>query len=255
MRRRRVRTGSGVAATGLVLLLQGLTSVPALAAHRDFLHSGGPPDNRIVMLFNVFLILGSLILAGVAIALLTACVRFRRRHPDEMPAQVHGIARLEFAWTVGPFILLASLFVLSLAQVGYLRGGPARNSAQGRQGVNIEVIGRQFYWTFVYANRHESLRTLYVPAGRPVYLVTESLDVIHGFWVPQAGAKIDALPGIVNHAFVEVSRPGTYNGQCYELCGVGHAQMLITMTALPPAQYRRVIAKLPPASGVPDLLR
>ncbi len=233
-----------------------LASPSALAAyHSDFLQSGGPPDNRIVMLFWVFVGCGSAVLLLVAVLVGIVCVRFRRRRADEMPKQVHGVARLEVAWTVGPMILLATLFGLTLAQVGYLRHGPPPNSAAGRSAVPIEVIGRQFYWTFVYGNGHESLRTMYIPAGTPVTLATESLDVIHGFWVPQIGAKIDALPGIVNHAFVEASRPGTFNGQCYELCGVGHALMLITVKALPPAQYRATIAKLPPATGLPKLIR
>jgi len=249
-----VRTGRRAAGAGVGLMVLALASPPAFAAHRDFLHSAGPPDNRIVMLFDVFLGLGTAILIGVTIAVLTVCVRFRRRHPDEMPRQVHGVARLEAAWTLGPFVLLAALYVFSIAQVSYLRHGPARDTAAGRQGVNVEVIGRQFYWTFVYGDGHESLRTLYVPAGRPVYLVTKSLDVIHGFSVPELGARIDALPGIVNHAFIEAGRPGTYNGQCYELCGVGHAQMLITVKALPRARYEQVIAKLPAATGLPKLL-
>ncbi|HUY62102.1 MAG TPA: cytochrome c oxidase subunit II [Candidatus Dormibacteraeota bacterium] len=226
-----------------------LVPATACAASPVFLNPGGPPDSRIVMIWNVFLVVAVVVLVGVGGAIVYAAIRFRRRSPDEMPPQVHGIVRLEVAWTVGPAILLLGLFGLNVVNVQYLRHGPNPASAAGRRGVDIGVVGRQFSWTFDYPNGKASIATLTIPVGVPIYLHTRSLDVIHGFWVPQLGAKIDALPGIVNHAFIEASRPGTYRGQCYEFCGVGHDQMLITVKAVSMAQYRATIARLPSAAS------
>ena len=75
-------------------------------------------------------------------------------------------------------------------------------------------------------------------------MTTISKDVIHGFWVPALGAKIDALPGITNRAFIEASQTGTFQGQCYEFCGVGHDTMLITVKVVSMAQYKSYIGRL-----------
>ncbi|MGH9448687.1 MAG: cytochrome c oxidase subunit II, partial [Terriglobia bacterium] len=121
--------------------------------------------------------------------------------------------------------------------VGYLRNGPNPATPAGRNPVHITVIGQQFEWTFIYPNHKQSIGTLEIPVNSPILLTLSSKDVIHGFWVPQMGAKIDALPGIINHAFIEAGTKGTYDGQCYEFCGVGHYSMLITVKAVSMAQY------------------
>jgi cytochrome c oxidase subunit 2 len=83
-----------------------------------------------------------------------------------------------------------------------------------------------------------------IPVNTPIDLTTISKDVIHGFWVPALGAKIDALPGITNHAFIEASETGTFQGQCYEFCGVGHDTMLITVKVVSLAQYKSYLGSL-----------
>jgi heme/copper-type cytochrome/quinol oxidase subunit 2 len=125
-----------------------------------------------------------------------------------------------------------------------LRHGPNPASPAARQEIHVKVVGRQFYWTFYYPNGKYSVRTLEIPVNVPIEISTESLDVIHGFWVPQLGAKIDALPGIVNHAFIEGNKIGTYGGQCYEFCGLGHDQMLITVKVVTMAQYQSYVQHL-----------
>ena len=241
---RAVRLGKAAIALGVVTLAVAAAPVPVLAGNTNFLNGGGPPVDTIDMLFWVFVACASVILIGVGGAILYAAIRFRRRDPEEMPRQIHGHNRLELAWTVGPLVLLAALFVLNVVNVGYLRHGPSPASAAARQEIHIRVIGRQFYWTFDYPGGKSSLRTLVIPVNTPIELSTESLDVIHGFWVPNLGAKIDALPGIVNHAFIEANRTGTFGGQCYEFCGVGHDQMLITVKVVSMSQYQSYLQHL-----------
>ena len=229
---------------GLGVAAAATAALPVWARNTNFLNGGGPSVDTIDILFWVFTAVSLVVLLGVGGGIVYAAVHFRRRSPEEMPRQVHGNNRVELAWTIGPLVVLAVLFVLTLVNVSYLRHGPNPASPAARQELHVKVIGRQFYWTFYYPNGKYSLRTLEIPVNVPVEISTESLDVIHGFWVPQLGAKIDALPGIVNHAFIEGNRIGTYGGQCYEFCGVGHDQMLITVKVVTMAQYQSYVQHL-----------
>ncbi|HUY09335.1 MAG TPA: cytochrome c oxidase subunit II [Candidatus Dormibacteraeota bacterium] len=237
--------GKLLAATSLGILSAGiLTFSPALAANTNFLNPGGPPARTIDMLFYVFLVCSIVVLLGVGGAILYACFRFRRRSDDEMPAQVRGNKRLERAWIAGPAVLLFALFILNVVNVGYLRSGPSAATTAGRDPVAIHVTGQQFYWTFTYPDGKSSIRTMEIPVNTPIGLTTTSKDVIHGFWVPALGAKIDALPGITNHAFIEASETGIFQGQCYEFCGVGHDTMLITVKVVSMTQYQSYLGSL-----------
>src|SRR5439155_3110210 len=62
-------------------------------------------------------------------------------------------------------------------------------------------------------------------------------DVIHSFWVPDLGGKIDANPGLTNRTSFTADRPGVFRGVCAELCGIGHASMLFTVTAMEPSEF------------------
>jgi cytochrome c oxidase subunit 2 len=77
-----------------------------------------------------------------------------------------------------------------------------------------------------------------VPVGATVTLDITADDVAHSWWIPALGGKMDALPGYTNHTWFKITKPGTYTGQCAELCGRNHANMLARVTALPYAQYK-----------------
>ena len=88
-----------------------------------------------------------------------------------------------------------------------------------------EATGHQWYWTFRQPGTSGVLATrdvLHIPAGRPVDVRIASADVIHSFWVPRLGGKMDAIPGQVNVLRIEASKPGTYHGLCAEFCGLNH---------------------------------
>ena len=83
---------------------------------------------------------------------------------------------------------------------------------------------------------------LVLPVGTKIRFVITSDDVIHAWWVPALGWKQDAIPGIVNEAWTEISRPGVYRGQCAELCGKDHGFMPIVVKAVPRAEFRDWLA-------------
>src|SRR5690606_22709492 len=78
---------------------------------------------------------------------------------------------------------------------------------------------------------------LYIPVGKKVRFLVTAADVIHAWWVPDLAVKRDAIPGYVNEAWTYVEEPGTYRGQCAELCGKDHAFMPIVVQAVEQAEY------------------
>src|SRR5438046_8771592 len=77
----------------------------------------------------------------------------------------------------------------------------------------------------------QSGEQLDIPVGQKIKLELTAKDVIHSFWVPNLGGKKDAVPGHVTSLWIQADQPGTYKGQCFEFCGDGHADMLITIVA------------------------
>ncbi|KKO49193.1 hypothetical protein VT06_08085 [Arsukibacterium sp. MJ3] len=104
--------------------------------------------------------------------------------------------------------------------------------------VYIKVTGHQWYWQIEYPGYERQLTDeLHIPVNTPVHLHLTSADVIHSFWVPRLGVKLDMLPGRTNVLRLEASEPGIYRGQCAEYCGLGHAHMQFTVTAHEPVKF------------------
>jgi cytochrome c oxidase subunit 2 len=149
--------------------------------------------------------------------------------------QVHGQTRLEMIWTVIPVIILAVIAAVVFAFLPKIANAPASTNP-----IHITVEGHQFYWQFDYTdspNEARSVNTLYVPVGAVVDLKVIATDVIHSWWIPALGGKIQAIPGRVNHTWFMAEKAGTYPGQCAELCGVYHASMLGRVVAESQAEY------------------
>lgn len=101
----------------------------------------------------------------------------------------------------------------------------------------VAVDARQWQWTFRYlddagATRATTIDTLVLPRGRMVEFHVRSEDVIHGFWIPRLGGKIDAIPGRVNRLRLRADRTGAIRGQCAEFCGLEHAHMAFDVRVL-----------------------
>lgn len=98
----------------------------------------------------------------------------------------------------------------------------------------IEAHARQWQWEFRYLDESGSPSTtdvLHIPVGRPIDIVATSQDVIHSFWVPRLGGKIDATPGHAARIRIIADRPGHYGGVCAEYCGTGHSGMRFRVEA------------------------
>jgi cytochrome c oxidase subunit 2 len=176
--------------------------------------------------------------------------RRQKRNRFEDAAQVHGATRLELAWTAGPVVVLFLIAAFVFIELPGIKDVP--EAAAGEEELEIDVVGRQFYWQYEYPNGVIAVDTLRAPVGAPVRLrvTAPDSDVIHSWWIPALGGKIDAIPGVTNETWFEAENEGTYNGQCAELCGLEHAQMLASVEVVSRAEFDAWLA-----SGNEDLGR
>ena len=144
------------------------------------------------------------------------------RVPDDDDADgppIHGHTGLEILWTAVPAILVTAIGIVSAVVL-------ARNGEAGNRPLEVQAIGQQFAWKFVYSD-YDDLASgeLVLPVGRETRFTMTSVDVIHSFWVPNFGQKMDAVPGIETTILVTPDRTGEFAVVCAELCGLGHATM------------------------------
>ena len=121
------------------------------------------------------------------------------------------------------------------------------------RGPRIEVIGEQWWWRVAYAGATPiaSANEITIPVGRPVEFVLKAADVIHSFWVPSLGGKVDMIPGRTTRLRLTAERAGVYRGQCAEYCGGPHALMAFEVVALPSADYDAWLAREAAPAAVP----
>jgi len=227
--------------------------------------SGGSSNaDQIDSLYKITLVIALVIFALVEAALLYALIKFRARK-GAVPALIRGNTRLEVGWTVGAAVVLLALAIVTFAKLSSIQN-PPNSSAEGDKlaggggllyasserklppdgkSLNIKVIGRQYIWQYVYPGASEpdglgapySYEEMVVPTHTTVTLDIVSSDVVHSWWVPKLGGKFQAVPGYHNYTWFKVEKPGIYRGQCAALCGRGHARMIATVKAVPPAQF------------------
>ncbi len=141
---------------------------------------------------------------------------------------------------VMPVMVLAALLVFALTRGEGLLAHPRSEGL-----VRVSAEGQRWQWVFRYpgtAFEGETRDVLHVPAGRPVDVEIVSADVIHSFWVPRLGGKMDAIPGHTNTLRIEADEEGTYGGICSEYCGFGHAVMNFSVIAHAPEAYEALLA-------------
>jgi cytochrome c oxidase subunit 2 len=144
-------------------------------------------------------------------------------------------------WVLGggvafPVVVLTALLAWSTARTpGWMERPPPGALVVG-------ITAHMWWWEMRYrdpASGQEVVlaNELHLPAGRPVWLGLSSPNVIHSFWVPALGGKMDMVPGRVDHLMVQVDQPGSWRGQCAEYCGEQHARMALHVVAHPPAEF------------------
>ncbi len=178
-------------------------------------------------------------------ALLYFIVRYRRRRRPrtEYGAQVHGNTNLELAWTVGPALILVAIGAFVFYKLPAIQNVPSANAAGGR--LDVQVKGYRYYWNFTYPNGVIAVDNLRAPVGQNVRLEITSapFEVIHSWWIPALGGKLDAIPGVTNDTWFRAQDPGVYRGQCAEFCGIQHAAMTAQVEAMPRGEFKSWLAE------------
>jgi len=190
------------------------------------------------------LIVGAAAIAMLTLGLAAGALRRRRR-------------AIPIAWwTIGGGIVFPALVVVPLLVYGIART-PHAGSSVTKDALVVTVIGRMWWWEIRYVDpgSGRTIRVaneLRVPVGRPVRLALASSDVIHSFWVPELGGKVDMVPGRVGRLGFTVERAGTYRGQCAEFCGEQHAKMALHVVAEAPDAFEQWLAGQAADAQAPD---
>jgi cytochrome c oxidase subunit 2 len=252
-----------------LLAAVGASLIAAPAAMAGFIspeHGGSPNADRIHTLYMLTLVVGIIVFIGVEGVLAYTLIKFRARK-GAVAAQIHGNTRLEIGWTIGAAVILVILAVVTFAALPGIRDpensdasaaaltfpvvshGEKKVPSDGRS-LDIDVTGQQYIWRYRYpdgddnaSNDAFSYTEMVVPVGVTVTLNIRAIDVAHSWWIPKLGGKMDAVPGYTNYAWFKISKPGIYKGQCAELCGRNHANMVAQVRAVSPDEYTAWIAK------------
>ncbi|HET7676034.1 MAG TPA: cytochrome c oxidase subunit II [Gammaproteobacteria bacterium] len=227
-------------------------------------------------------------MVGIAVVVFGAMlisIIFHRKSRGAVAANFHENIWIEMAWTAAPFIILIALAVPAVSVL-------VKMEDYSKADMSIKVTGYQWMWNYDYVDNGISFYSklaedtntarqldskvspfsvphylrdvdhpLVVPTGEKIRLLITSGDVIHSWWVPDFGGKTDAIPGYVNQMWIKVEKPGTYRGQCAELCGRDHAFMPIVVVAKTPEDFRKWVKaegghlKAGPQSGAATMNR
>ncbi len=199
------------------------------------LSPASPYARDIGHLFWITFWISMVILLFVSAFVIFNLVRFRDRGEGGLPPQTHGNTVVEVTWTVVPLVILIVLFVLTVQTMAAV--SPSTKTTANA--LNVDVVAHQWWWEFRYPDGDVvTANELHIPVGRTIHLTLTSADVIHDFWVPELGRKMDAVPGHPNTMIIQADRPGTYLGTCAEYCGTDHAWMRIRVVAQTPDAYQ-----------------
>lgn len=246
-----------LAATGLTLW-----TTAALAAPHDWglnmQDAASPSAERIHQFHNMMLYIITAITIFVLALLIWVVIRYNKR-ANPVPQQFSHNVLIEVIWTVIPVLILLVIVVPSFRLLYYV-------DRTEKPEMTLKVTGYQWYWGYEYPDngginfqsymipdknidtskgQQRLLSTdnpVVLPVDTNIQILTTASDVIHSLAVPPLGLKLDAIPGRLNETWVKITKPGTYYGQCSELCGKDHAYMPIEIHAVSKDEFQAWVA-------------
>ncbi|HEV2189162.1 MAG TPA: cytochrome c oxidase subunit II [Stellaceae bacterium] len=225
-----------------------------------------PVTERIHQFHNELLIIIFAISLLVFGLLLFIMLRFNARsHP--VPSRTTHNTLIEVLWTIGPVLVLVMIAIPSFKLMYYMDRVPDSK-------MTIKITGHQWYWEYTYPdNGNFSFNSnviadkdlkpgdkrlldvdnpLVIPVGTTIRLQVAGTDVIHSWFVPSFGVQEYAVVGRLNEAWVNVNQPGTYYGECNQICGVNHAMMPIKVVVMNQPDFDKWVAQAKTAFAAPN---
>ena len=197
---------------------------------------------------------------GVFTVMFTSIV-LHRKSKGHKAAKFSHSTKAEIIWTIIPVLILVVMAVPATTAL-------VRMEDSSGAEMTVKITGFQWRWKYEYLDQDISFisslalssntarqldsgvapesvdnylldvdNPLVLPVGKKIKFLITADDVIHSWWVPALGWKRDAIPGFVNEAWTNIEKPGTYRGQCAELCGKDHGFMPIVVIALPEDEF------------------
>lgn len=267
-----MRLNRHLLSTTLLMLAASAAAFAETKLHGGVIHPGGFPSPagfiaaEVADIYNIIFIIISIVAVVVALPILYILWRFRREKVAKPATFTHHLG-IELLWTIIPAIICIYITYISFMGMATLRTMP-------EDGINVEAVAYQFGWDFYYPDASEngthvavaeatkadpeislsglerSTKELVVPIGVPIKLHVTAADVIHAFFAPALGVKVDAVPGRINYLWFQADKPGSWLGQCAELCGSAHSEMFFRVKAVPMDEFKAYIKERRVAAGL-----
>ena len=248
----------------LTILGAWVASQPIFAA-ADFwqlnMYEGVTPISRDAYYLHMVCMAVCAIIGIVVLGVMIYSMIHHRKSKGYKAATFHDNPRLEIVWSLIPFLILVGLAVPATRVL--IRMDDTRQSE-----ITVKVVGYQWRWQYEYLDQGISFfstlstpfaqiqnkeeksewyllevdKPLVLPVNKKIRFLVTSNDVVHSWWVPELGIKRDAIPGFMYEAWATIQKPGTYRGQCAELCGVNHGFMPIVVEAVSQEDFDKWVA-------------
>ena len=195
---------------------------------QSMLHPSSDQAHSIYRLFNRFNIAAFSMLALVIVLTVYICIKYRVRKGEERtPAQFKGNNKVEALMIGVPALLLLYFFYHTIATMKAVEP-----NMRGNTQPDVIITGHQFWWEVYYPQTGViTANEVHLPVGKRLIMEMRSADVIHSWWMPELGNKMDLIPGRNNFLTLNINQPATYAGTCSEFCGAQHAWMRLYVVA------------------------
>jgi cytochrome c oxidase subunit II len=241
-----------------------IASQPIFAA-ADFwqlnMYEGVTPISRDAYYLHMVCMVVCAVIGVVVFGVMIYSIIHHRKSKGYKAASFHDNPRLEIVWSIIPFLILVGLAVPATRVL-------MRMDDTNQSEITVKVVGYQWRWQYEYLDQGISFfstlstpfnqiqnkekksewyllevdKPLVLPINKKIRFLVTSNDVVHSWWVPELGIKRDAIPGFMYEAWAKIEKPGTYRGQCAELCGVNHGFMPIVVEAVSDADFNKWVA-------------
>lgn len=248
----------------IIMLAVWFVSQPIGATANNWqmnMHKGVTPISKDTYYLHMVCMAVCAVIGVVVFGVMIYSMIHHRKSKGYKAASFHDNPRLEIFWSIIPFLILVGLAIPATRVL-------MRMDNTNQSEITVKIVGYQWKWQYEYLDQGISYfsvlstpfnqihntqkknewyllevdKPLVLPVNKKIRFLVTSNDVVHSWWVPELGIKRDAIPGFMYEAWATIEKPGTYRGQCAELCGVNHGFMPIVVKALNQEDFDKWVA-------------